>query len=202
MKERITRSAFQLLVENGLRGTSYGQIARRVGTTTTNIHHHFGNKDDLVTTVLTDYVTSSLERHRSNWLDASTTLEQKVLSAYEFNKERYELFNAKGSGYKPWSLIGRLRLEADALPQPAREQLQTFTNELRGMIRSAVELAREKGELLPDADTIAIALLLGHLVNSSAAFTQDAGGIENLRDTFRVTLQVIEAAYGHEARTA
>jgi len=195
MRKRIKRIATSLLIKNGFRGTSYGDIAARLGITTTNIHYHFGPKKRLVEVVVHDYVEATLARHREIWLHPEWTLPEKLRGVVEFNSERHRRFNRGGIGGRPWSLIGRLRLESDLLSPSAQAALSRFTAELAGYVRIAVERAHEKGELQPDSPLDDIAFLLANIVNTSSTFTQDAGSIQRLAAFFETVSRVLTSAY-------
>lgn len=195
MREKIKKTATDLLIRNGLRGTSYGDIAVRLGITTTAIHYHFGPKKRLVEEVLRDYVDAALARHREIWLDPSTSLPDKLQGVVAFNSERHRKYNRGGIGGRPWSLIGRLRLESDQLSPPARAALSQFTTEVHGYVRAAVLRAREKEELRTESPLEDIAFLLTNIVNTSATFTQDAGSIDRLAAFFSTVSRVLTSAY-------
>jgi len=195
MRQRIKQAATDLLIRNGYRGTSYGDIAAKLGITTTNIHYHFGPKSRLVEEVVRDYVDAALARHREIWLNPETTLPEKLQGVVAFNSERHRKFNRGGIGGRPWSLIGRLRLESDLLSPQARAALSEFTTEVHGYVRTAVQQAHDKGELRPDSPLEDIAFLLANIVNTSATFTQDAGSIERLAAFFETVARVMTSAY-------
>ena len=195
MRQRIKKTATDLLIRKGYRGTSYGDVAAALKTTTANIHYHFGPKTRLVEEVVRDYVAVALARHREIWLDPQTTLPEKLRGVVAFNSERYRRFNRGGVGGRPWSLIGRLRLEGDLLTQPARAALSAFTTEVHGYVRTAVQVALEKGQLRPDSPADDISILLSNLVNTSSTFTQDVGSIDRLAAFFETVSRVITCAY-------
>ena len=195
MRQRIKRVATDFLIRNGVRGTSYGDIADALGMTTTNIHYHFGPKTRLIDEVVHDYVCAALERHREIWLDRQTSLADKLRGVVDFNKERHRRFNRGGHGGRPWSLIGRLRQESDGLGPGARGELSRFTAEIHDYARAAVRAAHEQGQLRPDSPVEDIAFLLASIVNTSAAFTQDAGSIERLETFFEAVSRVVTSAY-------
>jgi TetR/AcrR family transcriptional repressor of nem operon len=195
MRSRIKKAATDLLIRKGYRGTSYGDIARALKTTTANIHYHVGPKTRLVEEVVRDYVDATLARHRKIWLQPQTTLPEKLRGVVAFNSERHRRFNRGGVGGRPWSLIGRLRLESDLLSQPAREALSEFTAEVHGYVRTAVQVARDNGQLRPDSPIDDIAFLLSNIVNTSATFTQDVGSIDRLVAFFETVSRVITFAY-------
>jgi AcrR family transcriptional regulator len=179
---------------------SFGKVAHRLGTTTTNIHYHFGNKKRLVETVVQEYVHDSLERHRQTWLADTQTLQQKIRATIEFNRERHRKYNCGAFGGNSWSLIGRLRLEGDELSESTRESLQAFTEGLQACISAAVAHAQRNGELTVNAPIEDIAFLLVNIVNSSSTFTRDAGNFERLEKFFHTFIRIIQTAYGPAAR--
>lgn len=195
MRDAIKIVATELLIRHGYHGTSFRNIADQLDTTTTNIHYHFGNKEKLVEEVLRDYVNSTVARHQDIWLNPETTLHQKLMQIAEFNYQRYKAFNKDRSGSRPWSLIGRLRLDGEILGADAREYLSFFTVRVHDSITVAVKNAHRRGELRPDAPLDDISFLLVNIVNSSSVFTQDAGSFERLEQFFEAFSRVVLSAY-------
>ena len=50
-KESILRTALQLFMENGYKGTSYQDLIKRTGLSKGAIYHHFKSKEDILTSV-------------------------------------------------------------------------------------------------------------------------------------------------------
>jgi AcrR family transcriptional regulator len=196
MRDAIKAVATELLIRHGYHGTSFRNIAERLDTTTTNIHYHFGNKEKLVEEVLRDYVDATSARHQEIWQNPDRSLQQKLRDVVEFNYARYKAFNKDRKGSRPWSLIGRLRLDGEILSPEAREYLAFFTVRVHDSIRIAVRDAQRAGELSSDAPLDDIALLLVNIVNSSSVFTQDAGSFERLEQFFDTFSRVVLSAYG------
>ena len=65
-REKIKAVATKLLITQGVRGFSYADIAERLDITTTNIHHHFGNKERLVDEVVQEYVADASNRQKKS----------------------------------------------------------------------------------------------------------------------------------------
>ncbi|MGE8943301.1 TetR/AcrR family transcriptional regulator [Leptospira interrogans] len=202
MRQRIKKVATELLIRKGFRGASYGDIATALGTTTTNIHYHFGPKKKLVEEVVQDYVRNALTRQSKIWLNPDTSLSEKLSGVLAFNAERYRKFNRGSVSGRPWSLIGRLRLESDLLSPPAREALTEFSTQVQDYVLTAVCTARDKGELKAGSPVDDIAFLLTSIVNTSSTFTQEAGSIERLADYFHTVSRVVEAAYASPNKLA
>ena len=195
MRESIKHVATELLIKHGVHNTSFRDIATRLGITTTNIHYHFGNKDGLVDEVLFDYVAETSARHRQIWCHDALTLEQKLKRLLAYNHQRYKQFNRGKAGTKPWSLIGRLRLDGDVLSDAALESLRSFTVAISTFVAQAVATAVHRRELRADTPQADLSLLLVNLVNSSSVFTQDAGGFGRLEAFFDAFTRVILSAY-------
>jgi TetR/AcrR family transcriptional regulator, transcriptional repressor for nem operon len=195
MRDTIKKVATELLIRHGFHNTSFRDIADQIGTTTPNIHYHFGSKQQLVEEVLTDYVAETGERHRSIWLDGGRTLSDKLHGVVEYNYERYKRFNRGKVGGRPWSLIGRLRLDSEDLSPVARESLSSFSRSVHEAVKIAFAQACRSGELRADAPLDDLTLLVVNLVNSSSVFTQDAGSFDRLEEFFAAFERVMLGAY-------
>lgn len=195
MREKIKQVATKLLIKHGVHGTSFRDIANDCDITTTNIHYHFGSKQKLVEEVLQEYVDAATTRHRSIWFDNSLTIQEKLRKVLAYNHERYRQFNRGRQQGRPWSLIGRLRLDSGVLSPAARESLSTFTDSVHEAVKAAFLNAVESGEIPPEAPLADLALLVMNLVNSSSVFTQDAGSFERLEQFFGAFERVIVDLY-------
>lgn len=201
-RDQIKRVATELLVKHGFRGTNFRTIAARLGTTTTNIHYHFGNKKALVEEVVGDYVSDASLRQKHIWLDEAGSLREKMRKAASLNYERYKKFNRGTHTNRPWSLIGRLRLEIDVLTPGAVASLASFTADVYEFVRAAIYVAAAKNELGPDAPLDKIAVLLANIVNSASVLSQDAQSFERLDQVFEVLEDLIFSAYSDHTRRA
>jgi TetR/AcrR family transcriptional regulator, transcriptional repressor for nem operon len=195
-RDKIKAIATRLLIMRGIGGFSYADIAKRLDITTTNIHHHFGNKKNLVDEVVREYVADASLRHKQIWTDSSLTLAEKIEKFVAFNFERYSKFNKGARQGQPWSLIGRLRLDSHNLSPQSVGWLASFGSDVQAFMTTAVIQARDAGELAKEAPTKDIALLLANMVNSTAIFTQTAGSFSVVRDVFESANRVIATGYG------
>lgn len=199
MRQSIKRVAARLLTLHGLNGMSFRDIALELGITTTNIHYHFGNKHGLVDEVVADYVAEVEARHRAIWLAPDRTLAEKLRQLVEYNWERYQEVNKGRDGGNTWSLIGRMRLESQALSENARASLASFTTTLHELIRAAVDDAWRRGELDEATPRQDLAFLILNIVNSSSVFTHGTGGFDRLELFFEAFSRVMLSAYAGPA---
>jgi TetR/AcrR family transcriptional regulator, transcriptional repressor for nem operon len=200
MYDSIKELAKKLLIAHGYHKTTFGVIAKQLDITITNIHYHFGNKERLVEEVVKDYVASAIAGQKGIWMDESLSLQEKVQAEIAYNRNLYRKYNPGGKTRKPWSLIGRLRLESDVLSDDARGALAGFKEEVHGAIESAVDYALRSGELKRDAPRDDLILLLTQLVDSLSVLAMDAGGFERVEQFLNAFSRVVLANYVLHAR--
>ena len=196
MREQIKKVATELLITHGVRGLRFGDIAERLSITRANIHYHFGTKKKLIEEVIEEYVITTLEQLGRIWKDPARSHQDKTRKMMEFNRTRYARFNPPGMSGRPWSLISRMRLEADQLSEAAQADLKRFTTTIEAYIDYSVEEALRKGELTPGAPARDIAVQLIAVVDSAGSITQDSGSFDRLERFYTAYLRIISHAYG------
>lgn len=202
MRQKIKEIAAALLITHGYRGLRFGDIAERLGTTRANVHYHFGTKKNLVEEVIEDYLGDTIEQMSAIWTDDDISYQEKALRTMAFNRRRYGRFNPKGAGGKPWSLISRMRLEADLLSDRAKASLRRFSEQMDSLVNSAVALAQRNGEIAPDAPAKDVAVQLVSIIDSAGSITQDAGSFDRLEHLYLAHMRVVAHAYGGKKRVA
>ncbi|HMN14909.1 MAG TPA: TetR/AcrR family transcriptional regulator [Bellilinea sp.] len=194
-RNEILRVATELMIKHGYRGTNFRTIAEKVGITTTNIHYHFGGKDSLVEHVVKAFVAEAIARQHAIWANDSLTIREKLQAVVDSHRVRYLKYNKSKSKNRPWTLIGRLRMEMDALSLKTQKDLMQFPIQLQKDIERAVDMAIQRGELKSDAPASAIVIVLLAIANSSAAIAADVG-FEQLEYLYQSTGELIASAYG------
>ncbi|MDQ6435642.1 TetR/AcrR family transcriptional regulator [Mesorhizobium sp. LHD-90] len=190
-RQAIKDTALELLVRHGYRGVSFGDIAATLGTTRANIHYHFGNKQTLVEEVLRNYVDITLAALRQIWSAQDTPLGAKVEAMVDYSRARYLHFNPDGQGGS-WSLISRLRQDADLLSPQGRRTVDHFGSELSAIFAGALSAASQRGELGANVDANDAALLLAAIADNAAPITLAEGGFERLEAIYRSIQGLIE----------
>lgn len=191
-KQAIKDTALELLVRHGYRGTSFADIAAALGTTRANIHYHFGNKQALVDEVLDDYMQATVTALRAVWSAEVLSLTDQVDAMISYSRDRFLRFNPTGSEGQNWSLISRLRQDADLLGPRGRRMLSHFGIELSVLFDDALSAAGRRGELAPNIAPADAALLLAAIADNAAPITLAEGGFERLERTYRSLRQMIE----------
>ena len=190
-RQAIKDTALELLVRHGYRGVSFGDIAAKLGTTRANIHYHFGDKQTLVEEVLRDYVRATLAALHDIWSADDVRLGSKVEAMIGYSRTRFRHFNPDGHGGS-WSLISRLRQDADLLSPEGRGILDHFGTELSAIFAGALSAASRRGELATNIPADAAAVLLAAIADNAAPITLAEGGFERLEEIYRTIRGLIE----------
>jgi AcrR family transcriptional regulator len=190
-KQAIKTIALELLVRHGYRGVSFGDISAELGTTRANIHYHFGSKQTLVDEVLRDYIRSTLDALRTIWSVGDLDIVGKFDAMIDYSRARFLHFNPAGSRGHPWSLIARLRQDADLLSPDGRQLLGQFSDDLSAIFTEALTVAHRSGELGPNTDPSDAALLLAAIADNAAPITLALGGFERLQQTYMSLRQMM-----------
>jgi TetR/AcrR family transcriptional regulator, transcriptional repressor for nem operon len=200
MRDQIKAVAADLLITNGVRGLRFGDIADRLGITRANVHYHFGTKKNLGDEVIAEYGASTLHEIGLIWRDPDLSYLEKARQMMEFNRARYAKYNSTKRSGRPWSLITRMRYEADQLSDSSRRALRSFTDTIEHYIDDAVVRAQRTGELSPGAPLKDIAVQLIAIVDSAGSITQDGGSFDRLERLYTAYLRIVAHAYGMSAR--
>src|SRR5919199_6234087 len=195
MRDKIKAVASDLLIKNGYRGLRFGDIAEELKITRANIHYHFGTKSKLVDEVLAEYLDRTIAEMGSVWCSA-LSYEEKVVTTMELNRRRYLLFNESNDvGGAPWSLISRMRLEANLLSEDARSYLRNFSRRIEEYVGQAIRQAQAQGEVAADAPVHDIAVQIVSIIDSAGPITQDAGSFTRLEHLYLAHMRVVAHAY-------
>jgi len=198
MRDQIKRLALDLLIQHGLRGVSFGDLAKTLKTTRANIHYHFGSKQKLVEEVLEDYVENTLSGMEAILARDDLSLIEKIEGTLAISRRRHAKYNSAGKTGRPWSLIARMRQDSEALTPRGRAALKRFAVGLEKNVTAAVRRAKQRGEFDPSMPTEDVALQWISIANSAGPITQDAGNFERLEQLYMAFSRIIQHAYGQE----
>ncbi|GAC1327361.1 MAG: TetR/AcrR family transcriptional regulator [Beijerinckiaceae bacterium] len=200
MREKIKEAARDLLIVHGYQGLRFKDIAERLNITRGNIHYHFGTKSNLVDEVIATYIEQTTAEMGGVWC-SDQSYGDKVVATMELNHRRYLRFNKNDEkGGAPWSLISRMRLEANLLPPQARGHLRAFSRSIEAFVAEAIAQAQANGEIASDAPVRDIAVQIVSIIDSAGPITQDAGSFARLEHLYLAHMRVIAHAYVSKRR--
>jgi TetR/AcrR family transcriptional repressor of nem operon len=202
MRDKIKAVATELLIRHGYHGLRFADIAQQLDITRANIHYHFGTKNALAKEVLTDYIARTTEKMAGVWC-SDIPYEDKVIATMELNRKQYLLFNkSNDEGGAPWSLISRMRLEADQIDAEGRACMVSFSRAIESYVAFAIAKAQANGEIARNAPVDDIAVQIVSIIESAGPITQDAGSFARLEHLYMAHMRVITHAYVNKRRRA
>jgi AcrR family transcriptional regulator len=92
-KQRILKEAEKLFAVKGFEGTGIEEIARKVGIRKSVIYYHFKNKEQILQTMLDDFVTrgvafkkSFFERYAADFMEKLDVIMEEMIAFMEENR--------------------------------------------------------------------------------------------------------------------
>lgn len=140
-RKRILSTAVEVFGEQGYRGTSLREIARRVGISDAGLLHHFGSKTGLLAATIAERDDRDRERREDSEASGVTfvdTMREQVAR------------NAESPGLVALHVV--LSAEATDPQHPAHESFRERYRHLRHQDDSAFARLQEEGRLRDDLD--------------------------------------------------
>jgi AcrR family transcriptional regulator len=195
-RERVKIIAGDLYVLHGFNGFSFGDIAIAVGTTRANIHHHFGNKNNLLNELISDFVEDAAARISSHWTDGEVSFVRRLHLQLADLKEFHARYNPKPGDRNVWSPLSRLRLDLPILGTLASEALERTNHVYHETLTKAVQRAIAARELRSDTPVDDVARIIRLTILSCPPMTQDTGSFDELDRLFGSLERTVIAAWG------
>ena len=199
--EQIEAVATELFIRNGYNGVSYLGIGKELGITHSNVHYYFRTKAALADAVLRRVVKQTLRATEAIWTDENTSLLEKFIRMRDWTFESYLQFNPSGKGGRPWGLLSRFSMEADALTPEMRQTIRTTLRKLEDALRTAVDLAVRHGELGKDTPVEGVTVQISSVMYLTGQLTRQASGFARLDELLMWTITGLLKAYGALKRT-
>ena len=196
---QIEAVATELFIRNGYHGVSYLGIGKELGITHSNVHYYYRTKAALAEAVLKRVAKDTLRATESIWTDRDTTLVEKFMRMRDWTFDSYLRFNPDGKGGRPWGLLSRFSMEADALTPEMRQSIRATLRKLEDNIRTAVQQSVTQRELVADAPVEGITLQISSVMYLTGQLTRHASGFSRLDELLMWTITGLLKAYGGKA---
>lgn len=194
-RERIKSVAAELYVMRGHDGFSFGDIAGVIGTTRANIHHHFGNKRQLMQELVEDIASNAEARIERYWMAGDYAFSKRLSMQLDDLRRYYERFNKTRQDRNVWSPLSRLRHDLPVLGTEAVRALERVNHKYDSCLRHAVSHAIESGELRSDTSVDDVVRILRVTLLSCPPMTQDSGSFDEIDLLFDALERTISAAW-------
>lgn len=173
-KEIILQQAMELIIENGLGGLTMSNVARRMDFTEPAMYRHFQNKQDLVISLI-QRVSACLE-DLFNQIDKEEPPEVFFPNYFEALLNYFE--KVRG--------VTLLFLSESSFnsAQATRDELQIMFKGQNQRIVDYLEIAKARGQVLPEVDSQAAALVfLGTVQAITTRFLLSSYNIGTLKSS-------------------
>lgn len=201
LPERIELAATRLFIRDGFNGASFLALGKELGISHSNIHYYFRTKLGLAEAVLKRVAAETVSVTSRIWRDPDSSLVEKVLRMRDWIHGSYLQFNPDGKGARPWGLLSRFSMDADALTPEMRKLIRATLKRQENDIRYAIDLAIRLGEFRADAPADGIALQVLSVIHLTGQLTRYSADFSRLDDLLRWTVVTLDRAYGARARS-
>jgi TetR/AcrR family transcriptional repressor of nem operon len=137
-REQIVDKAFELMLQRGLNGFSYRDIAEPLGIKNAAIHYHFPNKMDLIKALIEENV-QTLRRSTSEFMAYGGPARPQLEGLF-----RYTLQQCNCG--RPICMVGALAVDYDELPDDIKAANDRFMRDTRKWLTRVLEVGREQQE--------------------------------------------------------
>lgn len=161
-RDRILESAGKLFAEHGYHGTTSKAICEASGVNLAAVNYHFGSREGLYKTILSQVHESLMQMdHLDELLDSNLSAEQKL---EQFIDELIlAIMDAKSWNLRVWAR--EIAAPSECLPQLMDSQIFPKFDRLRLMISQVTGFTEEDPKLLPAVFSImapCLLLLISH----------------------------------------
>lgn len=137
-REQILDAAYELLLQRGMNGFSYRDIAEPLGVKNAAIHYHFPSKMDLVKSVIEENL-QLLRRKTSEFMAYGGPARPQLEGLFEFTRSQCECG-------RPVCMIGALSVDYEELSDQTRGVLDRFMQDSLAWLTKVLETGRQQGE--------------------------------------------------------
>jgi AcrR family transcriptional regulator len=137
-RESIIQAAHRLLLQRGMNGFSYRDIAQPLGVRNAAIHYHFPSKMDLVKALIEDNL-DVLHKGTAEFMAYGGPARPQLEGLFEFTRHQ----SACG---RPVCMVGALSIDFEELSDEARRALERLMRDTVAWLAKVLETGREQAE--------------------------------------------------------
>jgi AcrR family transcriptional regulator len=145
-RQEILRTAIEVFADNGYEGSSFREIAARVGMSETGLTHHFGGKAALLAAVL----KAREEEDAARWSEDGAIPPTRLRELVAHNAQRRGIVQ----------LFARLSTEGTSKASPAHDFFAERYGRLRRASADKIRQSQDDGTIRPDLDADLVAQVL------------------------------------------
>jgi TetR/AcrR family transcriptional repressor of nem operon len=137
-REQIIDTAFQLMLQRGMNGFSYRDIAKPLGVKNAAIHYHFPNKTDLIRALI-DENHQLLRRSTSEFMAYGGNARTQLEGLFAFTMNQCKCG-------RPICMVGALAIDYDELSDELKAANNRFMKDSVNWLTRVMEVGRKQEE--------------------------------------------------------
>ncbi len=181
----VLDQALDLFRARGFKHTSFADLVKELGVSRQSLYDTYGDKQTLYHTALARYLARNFD-HLRRKLDEAAPVRQTLT----------ELFDAMVEGNcangAPGCMMVNSMVELAPHDAETRAVAAKHARDLEGLFASRLSRAQRDGELARTKDPVALARFLYHTVLGLSVASRALGEHDNLRQSARIALQVLD----------
>ena len=175
-REKIIDKAFELMLQRGMNGFSYRDIAEPLGVKNAAIHYHFPNKSDLVKALIKDN-HDVLRKSTAEFMAYGGPARLQLEGLFHFT------LNQCRCG-RPICMVGALSIDYDDLDEDIKDANDRFMRDSVGWLTKVMETGRQQGEFRFDGDPASKAISILAMIQGARQLAR-VHGLEYLENIFQ-----------------
>ena len=136
-REQVIDTAFKLLLQRGMNGFSYRDIADPLGVKNAAIHYHFPSKTDLVRALI-EQSHQLLKQATAEFMAYGGPARPQLEGLFHFTRTQMELG-------RPVCMVGALSVDYEELNDANKRCLDRFMTDTVSWLAKVLETGREQG---------------------------------------------------------
>lgn len=144
-RERLLRSAGQLIAQNGYQAVGVSEICQDANVNKGSFYHFFSSKQDLGLEVINEHWELA-EHHVWQSFAGDKPLAEKLRLLFRSGKKVQEQ-DKEECGSVPGCMLGNLALELSTQDEEVRKRLQEIFSQQASILETAVAQAMDSGEI-------------------------------------------------------
>jgi len=183
-RDRIIDKAFQLMLQRGMNGFSYRDIAEPLGVKNAAIHYHFPNKSDLIKALLEEN-HQTLRRSTSEFMAYGGPARPQLEGLFAFTLHQCECG-------RPICMVGALSIDYDELDDDIKRANDRFMEDSVSWLTRVMEVGREQSEFRFEGDAKSKAISILAMIQGARQMARVHGldYLEKIFDQVRTDLGI------------
>jgi TetR/AcrR family transcriptional repressor of nem operon len=183
-RDRIIDKAFQLMLQRGMNGFSYRDIAEPLGVKNAAIHYHFPNKSDLIKALLEEN-HQTLRRSTSEFMAYGGPARPQLEGLFAFTLHQCECG-------RPICMVGALSIDYDELDDDIKRANDRFMEDSVSWLTRVMEVGREQSEFRFEGDAKSKAISILAMIQGARQMARVHGldYLETIFDQVRTDLGI------------